>query len=685
MVAVFFAAGHIHAEASPKNPLHFQTKACIAEQMSEAAFVIDSACSKIFEGDFENARQIINNSNVSDSKNIIKLRKIIDESIAVKAELKALQSKVYIMHINEFEKLRQKGISKDAKDINEIFSVVLKILKHADKGQRQALFKDTFLIRTIQIAKAKAVEFEAKGKWLDAYTICYGQLKQIYDQNKEYFDHAQMLLEKDDILTSLQNTPCQTSQERYAGIDKQMFIKAVDFMDYSYIEIIDYRSMAIKAINRCNMLVEVISNPYIETEYKIHSSKYQAWSEALKLILDKVNESSTGISKDEFTNVFEQTLMLNKSPRIGIDLPPMILIAQFAEGALSALDPYTVVYWPSQTKDLERALTNQFSGIGIKFSKQEGLTKVISVIPGTPAHKSDLQAGDIITAVDGIDMKDAPDCAIKRITGPEDTKVTLTISRPDEGITCDITLNRARITVPSVYGWQNQKTGKWQYMLDNSDKIGYVHINSFNSRTPDDFESVLDQLENNGLKGLILDLRFNPGGLLSAAVEIADKFITEGLIVRTQPRSGMATYKSAHRELTHADYPIVVLINSMTASASEILAGVLQDRKYKRAILVGQKSYGKGTVQAITDYCGNSSQLKYTTAYYHLPSGKKVESRELMKKSGRTDWGILPGVTVDMQSDKLKTITEQQKRNEFVVIIGQDDISDSMDQSSSRR
>jgi len=683
-MAALLVVGANHTKAGPISTPYSKTHNTDAEQRLQTTLVINSACDRISKGDFENARQIINNSNVCGSKDIINLRKIVDESIAVKAGLEALQSKVYIMHVNEFEKLGQKGIPKDAEDIDEIFSVVLKILKHADKGQKQALLEDTFLIRTIQIAKAKAAEFEAKGKWLDAYTICYGRLKQIYEENKEYLDHAQMLLEKNDILTSLQNTPCQTSRQRYAGIDKQMFIKAVDFMDYSYIEIIDYRRMAIKAINRCNMLVEVISNPYIETEYKIRSSKYQAWSEALKLISDKVNESLAGISKDEFTNVFEQTLMLNKSHRIGIDLPPMILIAQFAEGALSALDPYTAVYWPSQTKDLEKALTDQFSGIGIKFSKQQGLTKVISVIPDTPAHKSDLQAGDIITAVDGIDMKNAPDCVVKRITGPEDTKVTLTISRPDENITRDVTLNRARITVPSVYGWQNQETGKWQYMLDNSDKIGYVHISSFNSRTPGDFESALTRLENNGLKGLILDLRSNPGGLLSAAVEIADKFITEGLIVRTQPRSGMATYKSAHKELTHADYPVVVLINSMTASASEILAGVLQDKKYKRAIVVGQRSYGKGTVQAITDYCGNSSQLKYTTAYYHLPSGKKVQSREMMKKSGRTDWGILPGVTVDMQSDELKTITEQQNQNEFVVTIAQDDIPDSTDQSLSQ-
>ena len=141
VMAVFLAAGYNHAGASPKNPLDFQTEACIAEQVSETAFVINSACDRISKGDFESARQIVNNSNVSDSKDIIELGKIIDESIAVKAGLKALQSKVYIIHINEFEKLKQKGIPKDDRDIDKIFSVVLKILKHADKGQKQALLR----------------------------------------------------------------------------------------------------------------------------------------------------------------------------------------------------------------------------------------------------------------------------------------------------------------------------------------------------------------------------------------------------------------------------------------------------------------------------------------------------------------------------------------------------------------
>ncbi|MCK5565578.1 MAG: hypothetical protein KAJ07_10065 [Planctomycetes bacterium] len=143
---------------------------------------------------------------------------------------------------------------------------------------------------------------------------------------------------------------------------------------------------------------------------------------------------------------------------------------------------------------------------------------------------------------------------------------------------------------------------------------------------------------------------------------------------RAQPKAGIATYKVAHKEFTHADFPVVVLINSTSASASEILAGVLQDRKYKRAVLVGERSYGKGTVQGITDRCGNDSQLKYTMAHYHLPSGNKVESRDIMERSGRTDWGVSPDVSVQIQSPELKP-------NESAITIERDNFSDMTDQT----
>ncbi len=686
VTTVLLAIGCKHAKVVAKSPPPQKSAAQIMEETPGAAVVINSVCDKILRGDFESAQEILRASVFPYNKSLRQLQIIINEHMAIKARRKTSQSNIYQAQIRKLESLRYKGFAQDVNDISEVLSVVIQALEYADKeSQKQALLKDPFVRETIQKAKSRAAEFEAKGKWLDAYTTYYSKLRQICEDDKAYSDHAEQLLEKADILASLQDSPCETCEERYAGIEKQMFIKAVNFLDSRYVNIINYREMIIKAVNRCKLLAEVITNSHLETRYKIQNTQYEGWSTALRAILDKVNESPTDTSKDTFIDVFEQVLVLNESPHMGIRSPPMLLIAQFAKGALSALDPYTVIYWPSKVQDFEKAVTNQFSGIGIKFSKQEGLAKVVNVLPNTPAHKSGLQAGDIISAVDGIEMRDiSSDCAVKRIIGPEDTKVTLTIRPSDEDKTRDITLERARIIVPSVYGWQQTETCKWLYMIDAPNKIGYVRISSFNSRTADDFESVLCQLEENGLKGLILDLRSNAGGLLSSAVEIADKFITEGLIVRTQPRFGMSTYISAHQEGTHADYPIVVLINPFTASASEILAGVLQDQKYKRAVLVGQRSYGKGSVQSITSCCGEGAQLKYTVAYYHLPSGRRVESRDLMEKSSRADWGILPNVNVDLRSDELHKIANVQKANESVETIGRENALSSMNQYSSQ-
>jgi carboxyl-terminal processing protease len=685
MAAVFSVTGSSYAQACPINPLCPQTGVIGAGQPFQAASTVNSACDKIFTGDFESAQQILGGITASDSQDLIQLRKIVNEYTIINARRKALQDKAYQIQINELEELRGKVLSDDVNDISKVFLVVLNILEYADKEQKQALLKDPFLIQTIQKAKAKAAEFEAQGRWLDTYTICYSKLRQIYEENKAHSDYAEQLLEKANIEASLKNSPCETCEERYTGIEKQMFIKTVDFLDYSYVNIVNYQGMAISAINHCKLLAEVMSKLDVHSRYKITNAQYVTWSRVLGALLNEINQSQEDIVKDGFVNIFEQVLALNESSYTRIGLPPALLISKFAEGALSSLDPYTVIYWPSQTQDFEKAVTNQFSGIGIKFSKEEGMTKIVAVLPDTPAHKSGLRIGDIITSIDGIETKDiSSDCVAKRITGPEDTKVTVTITRSDENQSFDVTLDRTRIIIPSVHGWQRTEKGEWLYMIDSPNKIGYVRISSFNSKTTDDFEKVLCQLEENGLKGLILDLRSNPGGLLSAAVEIADKFIQEGLIVRTEPRYGMSTYISAHQDGTHADYPIVILINPLTASSSEILAGVLQDQKYNRAILVGQRSYGKGSVQSITNYCGNGAQLKYTAAYYHLPSGQRVESRDLVGKSSGKNWGISPNVNVELRSNELQEITSVQKANELVETVGQEDVLNCMKRYSSQ-
>jgi len=640
----------------------------VAGQMSKAALVVDSAYDKISRGDFTSAQEIVRKSINVQSEDLRQLETIIDEYMAIQARRYAFKDVAYQEQIGELEKLRKKGFPKDIDDVGKVFTVTLKVLEFSNKEQGQALLNDPFVKQTVRQAKRLAAEYESEGRWLDAYAICYSKLELMYEDDDKYSAYAILLREKADIAAFLQDSPCETCQERYEGIEKQMFINAVKYLDLSYVSIIDYRSMAIKGINRCKSLTEVISNPYLETKNKFEDIRCKAFMAALTAMLDELNYSQVSISKDKLVDIFERVLAMNESQLGGMGLPPALLVVQFAKGALSSLDPYTVIYWPSQAKQFEKALTNQFTGIGIRFSKEEESSKVLSVLPDTPAYHSGLEVGDVIVAVDGVGMgRMSPNCVAQSIAGPEGTKVTLTVRHEGEDEARDITMHRTSIVVPSIRGWQRSGTDEWQYMIDAYNKIGYIRISCFDSRTVGDFERTLIQLEKEGLNGLILDLRSNPGGLLNGAIEIADMFIKEGLIARIQPRCGMPNYISAHSEKTHPDYPLVVLINSFTASSAEILSGVLQEPKHNRATVVGERSYGKSSVQSIVSHIGGGAKLKYTTAYYYLPSGQKIKNRDTETKLSCGNWGVLPDVNVKVRSDELRNMAKIQRANELAV------------------
>ncbi len=671
VLIVLFASLCAHAsiagESVPPQP-RFIGAAHVTGETPKAASAIDSVCREIRRGNFESARQIVRKSAAVKSEGLRQLETIIDEYMAIKARRKASQNDAYREQISELEKLRQKGFPKDVNDVSKVLEVTLNTLEYSSKKQKQDLLNDIFVKQTVRLAEHIAAEFEAKGRWLDAYKTCYSKLKQIYKDDKKYSDYAKQLLAKADIVASLQDSPCQSCQERYAGIEKQMFINAVDYLDSSYVNIVDYRRMTIKAVNRCKLLAEVMSNSHLKMSYKIRDTQYKVIQRSLTAILYEANQSPVAIKKDEFIDVFERVLALSESPLGEGRLPPELLITQFAKGALSALDPYTIICWPSQAQNLKKAITNQFTGIGIIFSKKQESAKVLSVLPDTPAYHSGIKIGDVIKAVDGVQTSEMPpNCVAQSIAGPEGTKVTLTIKRQGEHKDRNITLRRSNIVVPSVRGWQRSETGGWRYMIDARNKIGYIRISSFNSRTVGDFDKILAQLEAQGLKGLILDLRSNPGGLLNSAIEIADRFIEKGLIARIQPRCGMPTYISAHKEKTHPDYPMVVLIDRSSASSAEILAGVLQEPKHNRATIVGERSYGKGSVQSIVSHLGGGATLKYTTAYYYLPSGQRIKSRDEDREPGSENWGLLPDVKVKLRSDELQKMANVQRANESVI------------------
>ncbi|MCX5636714.1 MAG: S41 family peptidase [Planctomycetota bacterium] len=732
VLLVFLSAGSVFA-AQPARQDVFAGDPCtsgnkVTKSTQAKPSPIERACELIYEGKFDAAGELIKQSGEDTQKRLPSLsglEKIVEESKSISQRRQTARETAYREQLAELEKLRAKIDVNDVRDANDrndvndvnnittALSVITKACEFADQTQKERLLSDAFVKRVLQKAIDKAAAFEVKGKWLEAYTSCYYWLQAIEPNNKAYWDYAEQLLDKASIAASFQDSPCETREQRYAGVEKEMFVRAIDALSMSYVSIIDYGQMATKAIERCKLLAEVMAVSYSQSpsgepnkvasdsplttnneQRTMNNEKLAAWSSALAALQDEVHQSPTGFDKDKFIGVFEKVLTLNTAT---VEMPAAALIAQFSEAALFALDPYTVMVWPRQVQDFEKMMTNEFTGIGIEISKEKGELTVASLLPDTPAYKSGLDAGDVIKAVDGVGTKDMTlVCAVRKITGPKGTKVTLTIRRAPAGggsdqsgkdgltgqtslrpeeKTRDITLTRDKITVPTIRGWQRTEEGKWLYVIDERSKIGYVQVSSFSAQTASDLEEVLKRLEapngvGQGLRGLILDLRFNSGGLLDSAVDMTDKFLKKGLIVKTQPGTGIGklpTYAVAHEKDTHPDYPLVILINSGSASASEIVAGALADQVHKRAILVGERTHGKGSVQGITHYPGGGAQLKYTMAYYYLPSGQRVESQDVTKKQGKKDWGVGPNIEVELTSNELRKMIEVERDNDVLV------------------
>ncbi len=652
------------------------------------------ACQFIYQGQFESANQLIASADIANTGEFYEIAEITAKYQALSKQRQETRQNSYRQKWEKLEKLHL-GIDisdpNDTYEVNDVnyaktisvLSVATALMELADEQQKQEIISHPAVKKTFDDAKKEAEKYESQGKWLEAYTSCYYWLPLIDKSNSEYKKHSEELVEKANIVATFQDSPCESRTERYDQIEKQMFERAIEVIHSQYVnpQFLDYSKMALKGINRSKLLAQVVRNSFDQIQkprdansaqpaigqalYKPDSSSIQAWENALKTIETEIEQAASSISREKFLDYFNKVLLLNKTT---VALPEGIVISHFSEAALGVLDPHTVIVWPQQVQDFQKNLTGEFAGIGVLISREKGFLTASSLLPDTPAYRSGLDAGDIIEAVDDVPTKDMSlTCAVKKITGPAGTQVKLTVRTPGQDKTRELLITRAKIVVKTIRGWQQTESGDWKYMLDEERKIGYVRLTSFAEKTAEDFRFVLDELEKQGLKALILDLRYNQGGLLESAVDIADNFIGKGLIVRTQPRWGVATYLSAQSKGTRPDYPLVVLVNSLSASASEIVAGALQDPKYKRAVIVGERTHGKGSVQAITYRPGGGAQLKYTMAYYHLPSGQKVESREDTEKQNRKDWGVGPDIVVELIADEIKTMAEVQKDNEVLV------------------
>ncbi|MFY9178466.1 MAG: S41 family peptidase [Venatoribacter sp.] len=284
-------------------------------------------------------------------------------------------------------------------------------------------------------------------------------------------------------------------------------------------------------------------------------------------------------------------------------------------GMLSSLDPHSAYLKDDDFVDLKENTTGKFGGLGIEVSMEDGWLLVVTPIDDTPAQQAGILAGDLIVSINGETVMGLSlSEAIEKMRGETGTKIKIEVRRKNEKELLNFTLTRAEIKVASVRS----------EMLDN--RIGYIRITQFQDSTGEDLSAILNQWqENDTLQGIILDLRNNPGGVLDAAVEVADMFIDSGLIVYTEGRTAASKMEFSATENTPAgNTPTVVLINSGSASASEIVAGALQDQK--RAVILGTQSFGKGSVQSVLPL-SETSAVKLTTARYFTPSGRSIQAQ----------------------------------------------------------
>ncbi len=328
------------------------------------------------------------------------------------------------------------------------------------------------------------------------------------------------------------------------------------------------------------------------------------------------------------------------------------------KGILESLDPYSSYIPPAVYVDFVQETEQHFSGIGVTISVEDDKIRIVSTLEGMPAFEAGVQPGDFIIEIGGEPLREIGGIGdvARKLKGPKDTEVEVTFFREATEKRFTVTLVRADIPIATLRGYRSDpKTGKWDFWLDRKLKVGYIRLTKFAQNTANELDDAYKELSARRLKGLIIDVRWNPGGLLDAAVAIADRFLDEGLIVRTQGRGGIHSQNYATPYDTYDPaVPVVILANEYSASASEVLGGALQD--YNRAVLVGKRTFGKGSVQNIMDLDGHGA-IRLTVAYYYTPTGRLVH-----KLPGAKEWGLDPDVAQEMTMEEQIGLREEWGR-----------------------
>lgn len=350
---------------------------------------------------------------------------------------------------------------------------------------------------------------------------------------------------------------------------------------------------------------------------------------------DSGNRTKSGQLYDTFNTVMSKI----KDNYVG-EVNDRELFEGALQGMVSRLDPYSAFIPPQDYKELQESLKGMYGGVGIevRWESEGKFLLVMSALPDTPASRAGLKSGDRIVKIDDEATADFQDIeqAFHRLRGEVGTRVRATYIRGTDPPR-EITLTRAEIKVDTVIGHERRDDGHWNFFLAGEDRVAYLRITTFGESTVDELKAALELIEAEGARGLVLDLRYNSGGLLTSGVETCMQFVGEGLIVSIRGKHDSRNFQ-ASGPAPCPDLPMACLTNHFTASASEIVAACLQD--HKRAVIVGERTFGKGSVQDVIPLEDGVSSLKLTTAGYWRPSGKNIHREKNAKETD--EWGVSP-------------------------------------------
>jgi len=424
----------------------------------------------------------------------------------------------------------------------------------------------------------------------------------------------------------------------------------------NYVSAVDYRQVTKGGLSSVKVLAET---PQASNSFPL--LKDEAKRKAFLSAIDKqVRDVDTRDRVTHLDLILALNSVLHASEQT-VNIPTEVLAVEFTDGFLEELDKFSSMIWPNDVANFEKQTMGHFYGIGVQISKDPGEPlKVVTPLAGTPAFAAGIQAGDFIVKVDGKPTeKMSIDKLIKLIMGDKGTAVELTIRRGGSEKVYKIV--RDEIQIRTVKGWRClPDNSEWDYLVDPDTKIAYIRITQFTGDTDDRIAEVLAKCKKDGVTSVIMDLRFNPGGLLRSARDVSNEFLRSGRIVSTRGRHTQPTDLNASPDGNFLDGDLIVLVNQYSASAAEIVSGALQD--WKRARIVGQRSYGKGSVQNVISLSSHSALLKLTTAHYYLPKG-----RLLHRSPGAKDWGVDPDVEVFLSPRETRRWLDIRRKTDILL------------------